>query len=150
MHIEEISPKGIVTLQVFDANGNLKQTVVENLVVSTGRAYIASRMKDATAAVVSHMAVGTGAVAAAAANTTLGTEAARVAVSATTIVTTTVANDSISYSATFPAGTGTAALTEAGLFNAASVGTLVARTVFGVVTKTVDDSLVITWKIIIA
>ena len=40
---------------------------VPNLVVTTGKNYVASRMKDATATAMSHMAVGTGSTAAAAA-----------------------------------------------------------------------------------
>jgi hypothetical protein len=150
MQVDQIKPKGEVTFTLTGPDGVVKETRTENLVVSTGRAFIASRMKDATAAAMTHLAVGTGAVAAAAANTALGTELARVALSSTTLVTTTVTNDSIQYLASFGAGVGTGAITEAGLFNAASAGTMAARTVFGVVTKGADDTLAITWKIVIA
>jgi hypothetical protein len=73
-----------------------------------------------------------------------------VALTSTTQVTTTVTGDAIQYVATFPAGSGTAALTEAGIFNAASVGTMMARTVFAVINKGALDTLTITWKITIA
>ena len=56
---------------------------VKNLVVDDGLEYIASRMKDATATAMSHMAIGTGSSAAAASDTALGTEAARVALTST-------------------------------------------------------------------
>jgi hypothetical protein len=115
---------------------------VPNLVVTTGKNYVASRMKDATATAMSHMAVGTGSTAAAAADTALGSEAARVALTSTTVSTNTV-----SYVASFPAGTGTASLTEAGLLNASSSGTMLCRTVFAVVSKGASDVMTITWVI---
>ena len=115
---------------------------VPNLVVTTGKNYVVSRMKDATATAMSHMAVGTGSTAAAAADTALGSEAARVALTSTTVSTNTV-----SYVATFPAGTGTASLTEAGILNAASSGTMLCRTVFAVVSKGASDVMTVTWSI---
>ena len=57
-------------------NGEVVQEI-PNLVVTTGKNYVASRMKDATATAMSHIAIGTGSSAAAAGDTTLGTEAAR-------------------------------------------------------------------------
>ena len=63
----------------------------DNLVVTAGKAYVASRMKDATATAMSHMAVGTGTVDPAVGDTTLGTETARVALTSTTVTSTAVA-----------------------------------------------------------
>jgi hypothetical protein len=147
---EKIKATGVVTFVLYDEHGNVKQHVDHNLVVNTGLAYIISRMKDTSAAAASHMAMGTNATAAAAANTSLGAESARVALSSTTIVTTTVAGDSLQYVATFAPGVATAALTEAGLFNAASAGTMIARTVFPVINKGALDTLAITWNITVA
>lgn len=115
---------------------------VPNLVVTTGKNYVASRMKDATATAMSHMAVGTGSTAAAAADTALGSESARVALTSTTVSTNTV-----TYVATYPAGTATASLTEAGILNAASSGTMLCRTVFAVVSKSASDVMTVTWSI---
>ena len=67
---------GKLTVEIKDKQGNVKETrKIENLVVDTGLAFIASRMKDATATAMSHMAIGTGTTAAASGNTALGTEA---------------------------------------------------------------------------
>ena len=52
---------------------------VDNLVVTDGKEYVASRMKDASATAMSRMAIGTGSTAAAASDSALGSEAARVA-----------------------------------------------------------------------
>lgn len=149
---DAIKATGLVSFVLRDENGNIKSQEDHNLVVSVGLAYIASRMKDATATAMTHMAVGTGTVAAAAANTTLGAEiaASRVALTSTTIVTTTVDNDSIQYVATFNPGVGTGAVTEAGIFNASSAGTMLARTVFPVINKGALDTLTITWKVTVA
>lgn len=150
MLTEKVKARGLVTFTLLDENGLVKEQQDHNLVVDAGLAYIASRMKDATATAMSHMAVGTGTTAAADAQTALVTESARVALTSTTIVTTTVTNDSIQYVATFNPGTATAALTEAGLFNASSAGTMLARTVFPVINKGALDTLTITWKVTVA
>lgn len=118
---------------------------VDNLVVTTGKNYVASRMKDATATAMSHMAIGTGSTAAAAGDTALGSEAARTALTSTTVT-----NNEVAYVDTFGAGTGTGAITEAGLFNASSAGTMLCRTVFSVVNKGADDSMTITWTVTVS
>ncbi len=115
---------------------------VDNLVVTTGKGYVASRMKDATATAMSHMAIGTGSTAAAASDTALGSESARVALTSTT-----VSGADITYVATFGAGTGTAAITEAAVLNASSSGTMLCRTVFAVVNKGASDSMTVTWTV---
>lgn len=128
--------------------GELVETLdVDNLVVTAGKNFIASRMKDATATAMTHMAVGTNNTAAAAGDTTLGTE---VGASRTALTSTTVSTNTVQYVCTFGAGVGTGSLTEAGLFNAAAAGTMLARTVFSVITKAAGDSLTITWTITIS
>jgi hypothetical protein len=118
---------------------------VDNLVVTAGKGFVASRMKDATTTAMTHMAIGTGSTAAAASNTALGSQSAR-----TTLTSTTVSGADITYVDTFPAGTGTGAITEAGLFNASSSGTMLCRTVFDVVNKGASDSMTITWTVTVS
>jgi len=118
---------------------------IDNVVVSDGKDYVASRMKDATATAMSHMAIGTGSTAAASSDSALGSEAGRVSLTSTT-----VSSNEVEYVATFGAGTGTGAITEAGIFNAASSGTLLCRTVFSVVNKGSSDSMTITWTVTVS
>jgi hypothetical protein len=118
---------------------------VDNLVVTAGKNFVASRMKDTTKAAMTHMAVGTGTTAAAAGNTTLVTETDRNALTSTTVT-----NNAVAYVATWAAGDATAALTEAGIFDAASSGDMLARTVFSVVNKGAADSMTITWTITVS
>lgn len=135
---EELKLTGHVTVAI---NDEVVQEI-PNLVVTAGKGYVASRMKDTTAAAMSHMAVGTSATAAAAGDTALGTEAARVSLTSTS-----VNANVITYVATFPAGTGTAALTEAAILNSSSGGTLLCRTVYAVLNKGAADSMTVSWQI---
>jgi hypothetical protein len=140
---DSIKVTGELKITVTNPEGNITQeTIVPNLVVSSGKDYIAERMKDATTTAMSHMAIGTGTTAAAAGDTALETEAGRV-----TLTSTTVTSNAVAYVATFGAGTGTGAITEAGLFNASSGGDMLCRTVFSVINKGAADTLGITWTV---
>ena len=125
-------------------NGETVQEI-DNLVVTDGKEYVASRMKDATATAMSHMAIGSGSTAAAAGDSALGSELGRVALTSTA-----VSGAVVAYIATFAAGTGTGAVTEAGILNASSSGDLLCRTVFSVVNKGASDSMTITWTVTVS
>ncbi len=118
---------------------------IDNLVVTAGKAYVASRMKNTADAAMSHMAIGSGTTAAAAGQTALVTELGRVSLTSST-----VSSNVITYVASFAAGTGTGAVTEAGILNASSNGTMLCRTVFSVVNKGSADSMTITWTVTVS
>jgi len=139
---DTIKVTGELKITVTKPDGNVHETVVPNIVVTDGKEYIASRMKDASATAMSHMAIGTGSTAAAAGDAALGNEAGRVALTSTTVT-----SNAVAYVATFAAGTGTGAITEAGILNASSSGTLLCRTVFNVINKGAADTLGITWTV---
>jgi hypothetical protein len=135
---------GALDIVVTDSDGNIKETRKEkNLVVTTGLGYIASRIKDASATAMSHMAVGSGTTAAAAGQTDL----VSILGSREAIDSTTVSAAVVTYTCTFEAGDGTGAITEAGIFNASSSGTMLCRTVFSAVNKAADDTMTITWTV---
>ena len=140
---DSIKAKGTLVLTLTDELGNVKSNDAYNLVVTAGLNYIASRMKDATATVMTHMALGSGATAAALGDTDLQTllDVRRA------LVSTTVSTNTITYVGTFTAGQATGAVTEAGIFNAASAGTMLSRTVFSVINKGALDTLTVTWTI---
>jgi len=144
--IAKMSAKGKLHVALYGPDGALKEErLVTNVVVDDGLDYIASRIKDASATAMSHMACGSNATAAAAGNTALGTELGRVALTSTTVT-----NASVQYIGDFPAGTGTGAVVEAGVLNASSGGTLLCRTVFAVVNKGSADTLKVTWTVTVA
>ena len=137
---------GKLPTELKNPQGKVVETrEVKNLVVDDGLEFIASRMKDTTSTAMSHMAIGTGSTAAAAADTALGTEAARQGLTSTTVTA-----NAVAYVASFAAGTGTGAITEAGILNASSGGSLLCRTVFSVVNKGASDSMTITWTVTIS
>ena len=131
----------------------------KNLVVTVGKNWVANRLKDAVTghtvkAEMSHMAIGTDTTPIAthpvlAAHTALVTETDR-----NTLTTDggTVSGATITYACTWPAGdpSSAAAITEAGIFNAANGGDMFARTKFDVVNKGTADALTITWTITVS
>ena len=142
---EQFSIKGEVTIIKYDIDGNITdKRKIPNLVVDAGKEFIASRMVGATSLVMSHMGIGTTDTIATTLNTTLVAQTARVALSQS------VAAKVITYVATFGAGVSTGDVKEAGIFNAASAGSMLCRTTFPVVTKAIGDSIVITWVVTVS
>jgi hypothetical protein len=142
---ENIKVTGDVSIKLFDEQGNVKdERVIKNLVVTTGKGFIASRMIG-TPTAMSHMAVGSSSTAPAAGDTALGAELGRSALGSSTVNAAVV-----TYTASFPAGVGTGAVVEAGIFNAASSGTMLCRTTFAVVNKGANDGMSITWTITVS
>jgi len=139
--------KALGTLSIH--KNNVEVFYADNLVVGTGLAFIANKMLDGNTAVMTHMALGTGTTAAVTSDTTLETENGRASLDSANNVNTNVPGDSVQFVATFPAGTCTGALTEAGLFNDAAAGAMLSRTNFAVVNKSDLDSIAVTWKIVI-
>jgi len=132
----------------------------KNLVVTDGKNWVASRLKDTGTSPahtikpeMSHMAIGTTTSAAvvADADVALGTELDR---NVLTVDGGTVSGASIEYACTWLAGDGTGAITEAGIFNHATKNhaneDMLARTKFPVVNKGLLDSMTITWTITVS
>ena len=146
MFTESVSIRGNLQVVLLDENGLQKDyRQVKNLVVAVGKDVIAARLLGNTLAVMSHMAVGSSDTAAATSQTALGGELGRVALDSATRT-----SNVLTYIATFPAGTGTGALTEAGILNAPTTGNMLCRTVFSTVNKAAGDTIVITWNVTVA
>lgn len=136
---------GDVSIKLFNKDGTVKDSrEIKNLVVATGKAFIAARMVG-TPTEMSHMAVGASSTAAASSDTALGSELGRVG-----LISDTVSGAIVTYTANFPAGTGTGAVVEAGIFNGSSGSTMLCRTVFSVVNKGADDAMSITWTVTVS
>lgn len=145
---DAIKITGDVKIDIIGADGTVTDTrEIKNLVVTAGKTFIASRMVGVAATVMGFMELGTGTTAAAVGDTTLQTAigSSRVALTSGTAST-----NVVTYVASFPAGTGTGAVTEAGVFNDASAGTMLCRTVFSVVNKGAADAMSITWTITVS
>lgn len=119
-----------------------------NLTTTTGKAGVAGRIgASGSPAAFTYIAIGTGTTAAAIGDTTLQTEittggGARAAATVS-LVTTDTTNDTARAVVTFTFTAGFA-VTEAGLLNAASAGTLLNRQVFSAVNVVSGDTLQVT------
>lgn len=145
---ENVKPTGLVTIVHTNAAGEIvKEFQVPNLVVTDGKRHIAAKLVATTNTPPSmtHMAIGTGIATPGASDIGLGTQTGRVTLSGSAVSTNT-----ITYTATFPAGTGDGAITEAGVFNAATGGTMLCRTTFPVVNKSSGDTIAITWVVTVS
>jgi hypothetical protein len=142
---DQLKVTGDVVVEITGADGKVKdRREIKNLVVSTGKTYIAGRIVG-TPTAMTHMAIGSNNTAAATGDTALGSELGRVALTSSA-----ASGAVVTYVASFPAGTGTGAVVEAGIFNASPSGTMLCRTVFAVVNKGADDAMSITWAITVS
>ena len=133
----------------IEMNGELIREV-PNLVTTVGKGFVAASMLKTSSnspAAMTHMELGTGTTDPVVGNTTLETI---VSSSRTALATPSVSGAVVTYVCTFPAGTGTGALTEAGILNAGSGGTLLCRTEFAVVNKGSADAMTITWTVTVS
>jgi len=144
---DQLKISGQLNIVLTDKFGNVKEErEVKNLVVNAGLAFIISRMVGTAKAVMSHMALGSGTTAAAAAQTNLVTTlGSREALDSSTITGTN--SEKVQYVASFEPGDATGAVTEAGIFNALTAGDMLCRTVFPVVNKGADDTMSVTWTV---
>ena len=141
---DNLKLRGDVALVLKDKDGKIKDSrEINNLVVSAGLTFICSRMAGTSAGVMSHMALGSSTTAASASQTDL----VSILGSREALDSTSASSNTITYVSSFEAGEGTGAVTEAGVFNAASSGTMLCRTVFPVVNKQADDTMSVTWTI---
>ena len=136
---ETMKLHGAITLMLKKANGDVETVHKDNIIVDVGFDFIADAIGKAASrpGVMGYIALGTGTTAAAAGQTALATELDRNAATYAH----TAGTKAFNFTADFPAGDATGAITEAGVFNAASAGTMLDRVVFPVVNKGADDSL---------
>ena len=146
---------GKLTIKQYNADGVLvDERNINNKVVTTGINWIRDRVLGngtigGATGIMNYMAVGyggaTGTATAVAGDQWLGAESARVGATGTSAG---LGNGEFKYTATFPAGTGSTGITEAGIFGGAT-GTMLARTTFSVINKGALDTLTINWTITI-
>lgn len=142
---ENIKMSGQLEIWMVDQNGKEKyRKIFPNLVVQTGREFVAQRIISNNAIFMSHIAVGSGSETPNISDTTLGEEIVRSQISSANST-----SNTISFVAPFLPGIGTGAITEAGIFNShlTDSGIMLCRTTFPVVNKEDGDTLTITWNV---
>jgi hypothetical protein len=146
MFTESVKIKGNLEVTLLDESGTIKDSrKINNLVVAVGKDLIASRLVGNSLPIPSHMALGSSSTAAATSQTALGSELGRVALDSTAR-----SSNTITYVATFPAGTATGTVQEAGILNAGSSGNMLCRSTFSAVNKAAGDTVVVTWNVTVA
>lgn len=151
---DKMSIKGKFYIKHIRNGKVIDERYVHNLITSAGKALVAGLIVvDVGGTAFDYIAIGTGTTAAAAGDTALETEITtnggerRGGANVTgSRVTTTVANDTSQWSTTFTF-TGSFAVTEAGVLNDPSAGTLLCHQVFAAINVISGDSLQIVWKV---
>lgn len=144
---EFLYPRGELDIVLLDADGNTKEKIhINNLVVQAGRDFIADRIiSSSNFDPMTHMAVGEDTTAVALSDTALGSELYRQGFDSATR-----SNSVITFITTYAPGDATGAITEAGIFNSTTGGTMLCRTQFAVVNKSAADTMIITWTVTIS
>jgi len=134
--------KGEFEVFLYDSKKELKAyRKVKNLTVNTGFQKVCDMMGSGGIDPFKYCAIGSGTIEASALDTQLGNELARELGDYTRTSDKVWINES-----TFPTGVGTGTITESGLLNASSLGTLLCRATFGAITKTSTDVAVFSWQ----
>lgn len=134
--------KGSMEAVLIKEDGSVEVTRKDNIIVNGGFDFICDAISNGTRpAAMGFIGVGTGAAAPAATDSALGVQSARIAATYAH----TAGTKTFTVTATFAAGIATAALTEAGVFNAATAGTMLDRVTFAVINKGAADTLTVTF-----
>ena len=148
---EKAYQPGKFFIELRRKNGELVKKVSLNTIVNAGKAALASRINgNGGEAAFTYLAVGTNSTAVSGSDTALGAETvgsglSRAAATASR-VTTSVTNDTARLSYTFTVS-GSVAITELGVFNNSSGGTMLCRTVFSALNVVSGDSLTINYDV---
>lgn len=142
---DDLRVKGSFEGLLLRGNGDVECVRKDNLIVDVGFKFVADALclVSSRPSVLSHIAVGSGTTAPAAAQTALTTEMLRKAAAYSYNASTKV----VTLTTTFNAGEATGAITEAGILNAATAGILLDRLVFPVINKGAADTFVATFTI---
>lgn len=147
---ESIKIKGKIDFKITRVNGKVEKWTVHNSIMNAGFAQLALLAGDASAVPFTYLAVGTSTTAVAASQTALAAEATTLgmgrAAATVSLVTTTQTNDTLQLVYQWTA-TGTITIEEIGIFNDASVGTMLARALTATKTLGNGDKLDTTYKI---
>lgn len=148
---------GWIKIDHYDKDGNLIESVeTPNALTNTGFTEVAGLFcsdQSGSYTAFDYIAVGTGTTTATATDTQLQTEETENgltrAAATGTLVTVNVTNDTAQLVKSFSV-TGSVAVTESGVLNAASTGTMLCRQTFSAINVADGDTLQITWKVTVA
>lgn len=143
---DNFSVTGDVLITIFDEYGNVKEERnIKNLVVATGKQFIASKVASSGSLNISYMGIGTGSTSPVSTDTSL---VSQILSRQPTAASYTSGSTQATFTASFPGTTyANSAVTEAGLFCSLTGGILVCRTIFGSITILSTDTIGISWTL---
>jgi len=147
---ENIKLKGQFNFKHIRNGRVIDERTYDNIIVNDGKAAVAGLMLTDVTGIdkFDYIAIGTGTTAESATQTALVTEVMRANATGSR-VTTNVTNDTAQLVATFNF-TSSYAITEAGVFNASTAGTMLCRKVFSAINVANGDSLQVTYKVTVS
>jgi hypothetical protein len=142
--------RGVLSLHQVRSGEVINSVSIPNTIMNVGKSVVSSFIGSdiATGVAFDYMSIGTSGLAAAATQTILGSEQVRVG-TASAHATTTTTNDTARFIGSF-AISGTLSIVEAGIHNAASAGSMLARTTFTALNVISGDAINATWDVIVA
>lgn len=144
--------KGHIKLTLLDKEGKLKEfKEIENTFMAVGDAHVADQLAATPGeTAMGWLSIGTGSTAFTTSSTVLNSEIDKNALASGYPEQGAGASDNdVIYKATWAAGDGTGAITEAGIFNSSvtDAGTMLAASTFPVINKGATDTLTIVWTV---
>ena len=145
MYNDPIQMKGDLVITINHHDGTFTKSEHTNLIVTSGMKYIFSRMINTSSPVMSHMGVGSvGNI-----PTLLDLDLSSILGARVPLTVSTLSTGGIAYTANFAEGVIVGEMTEAGIFNGITAGSMLCRTVFPVKNLVSTDSFTIVWNITI-
>lgn len=143
---DALNIKGSLTLTLKKANGDVQVVRKDNIIVNGGFDFICDAIgATSRPACMGYIALGTGTTSPVATQTALVAEIATTGRKAATYAHT-AGTKVMTFTTTFNPGEATGAITEAGVLNASSAGTMFDRVLFNVVNKGADDTITVTFQ----
>jgi len=143
--------RGSYEMVLGDANGvEISRNKVDNIVVTSGRSWVLKQIASSlitTSQSIGFIAVGTGTTAPTTADTGLGSENTRIAISSFTTTNINAATPSWRAEAVFATNQANTTLGEVGMFNSSSGGTMLSRSTFNTVNKTTSNTFSISYTL---
>jgi len=148
---DKLKLEGWIHIEHYDKNGNLKNIrEVKNLIVNAGIQEVAKLIGAGLGGTAfQYVQTGTGTTSPTANDTDLESATGSRVSATVTNETTTVTGDTVQFVSTH-SYTSSLAITEAGIFNASSGGTMLARQVFSAINVENGDTIQLTWKVVLS
>jgi hypothetical protein len=147
---EPLRLRGAFQIALCDPEGKILERLVENTVVLAGRAWVLGQLESTnhvTSQNIGYIAIGSGMVAPTTADTALGNEVTRLAISSFLTTQLTANPPSWQAQVSFATSDANTTLSEVNLINSSAAGTMLCRATFASFVKATSNTLQISYTI---